>query len=134
MVAPTIKTLLWAAMMVAVLGVGASDARSEGARFSGAYLRYVCGVDGEGKEAVRGGHAACQAYISGVVDYHNLMLSMKMAPEVRFCLPVNTSMNRLHAVVLAYLNKNPQHDTFVAAPAVVMALYESFPCGGKKKK
>lgn len=126
-----VLAILCMAAVVAGVGVSPSPALAEGARFSGAYLRYVCNVDADGKEAVRGGHAACQAYISGVVDYHNLMISMKMAPDVRFCLPAGTTMNRLHAVVLDYLNGNTQHDSFVAAPAIVMALYETFPCRKK---
>jgi hypothetical protein len=104
------------------------------ARFSGAYMVRICGVDKDGKEVAPGAHAACQSYISGVIDYHNMLRSMKIAPAIDICIPEDVSMNQLHLIVLKYLERNPQHDSFIAAPAVLLALYEKYPCSIKKKK
>lgn len=120
--------------MLAGAAVFATATPAQAARFSGAYMIRICGVDAKGNEISPGAHAACQSYISGVVDYHNMLRSMKMAPDINFCIPENVTLNQLHLQVLRYLERNPQHDSFVAAPAVVMALYEKYPCGGKKKK
>ncbi len=120
--------------MLAGVACFATAFPAQAARFSGAYMIRICGVDAKGNEISPGAHAACQSYISGVVDYHNMLRSMKMAPDINFCIPENVTLNQLHLQVLRYLERNPQHDSFVAAPAVVMALYEKYPCGGKKKK
>ncbi|MCB1721859.1 MAG: hypothetical protein KDI11_08910, partial [Alphaproteobacteria bacterium] len=60
------------------------------ARFSGDYLLQVCGSDKQGNELLSGGHIACQAYISGLMDYHNLIRSLGTAPSVDFCVPEGT--------------------------------------------
>ncbi|MGZ9097232.1 MAG: Rap1a/Tai family immunity protein [Micavibrio sp.] len=127
-----LRFFILALLVCAVSSVTTSPAQA--ARFSGAYLIKICGVDAKGSEISPGAHAACQSYISGVVDYHNMLRSMKMAPEIDFCIPKNVSLNQLHLQVLQYLERNPQHDSFVAAPAVVMALYEKHPCSRRKKK
>ncbi len=98
------------------------------AQFSGSYLLQVCEMDKKGKEKSEGGHATCQAYISGVIDYHNVLRSLKIAPKVDICIPQNVTLNELHSVVLAFLRSHGEHDGFVAAPAVTMALYEVYPC------
>ena len=104
------------------------------AQFSGAYLNKICGVNDKGQEVSPGAHAACQSYISGVVDYHNMLRSMKIAPEIDICVPDNVTLNEMHLQVLKYLEANPQHDSFVAAPAVLLALFAKYPCMTKKKK
>jgi hypothetical protein len=105
------------------------------ARFSGEYLLHVCGNDKEGKELVPGGHIACQAYIAGVLDYHNLIRSLGTSPSVDFCIPETVDMNTLQKNVVSYLLKNrQQHAKFVAAPAVAMAMLAYYPCGGGRKK
>ena len=98
------------------------------ARFSGAYLLELCAVDENGKERTEGGHTACQAYIAGVIDYHKVLRSMDIAPSVEMCVPETATSAELHAHVLKYLLKNVQHDSFVAAPAVIMALSAAYPC------
>lgn len=115
--------------MVLTAASGGADA----ARFSGAYLVKICGVNDAGSEIAPGAHAACQSYISGIIDYHNMLRSMKMAPDINFCIPENVTLNEVHLYVLEYLRRNPQHDSFVAAPAVLMGLYEKYPCGKRKK-
>lgn len=116
------------ALALAVLPRGA-----EAARFSGAYLYKICSVDEKGKELVKGGHTACQAYIAGVIDYHSVLQSLKVAPSVDICLPAKASLPDLHMIVLEYLRTHKEHDAFIAAPAVTMALYQAYPCKKKKK-
>ncbi len=98
------------------------------ARFTGSYLLYVCDKDERGREKVAGGHAVCQSYISGVIDYHNVLRSLRLAPQVNICVPETETLNGVHDIVLGYLRQNAQHDSFVAAPAVLMALYQVHPC------
>lgn len=104
---------------------------AQAARFTGAYLIRICGVDDKGQEIAPGAHAACQSYISGVIDYHNMLRGMKMAPDVNICVPENVGLNEIHVTVLRYLERNAQHDAFVAAPGVLLALYEKYPCKGR---
>lgn len=120
------RTLITIMAVMLVLGAVAGPAQA--ARFSGAYLVKICGVDAKGKEVAPGAHAACQSYISGVIDYHNMLRSMKIAPDVNFCIPESVSLNHIHSVVLDYLEHNTVHDSFIAAPAVLLALYEKYPC------
>lgn len=96
--------------------------------FSGGYLMQLCASDNKGKELVKGGHTACQSYISGIIDYHMLMKSLGTAPTIDFCVPNTVPMRRLQNIVYVYLVKNGQHSEFVAAPAVTLALYEYYPC------
>ncbi len=99
------------------------------ARFSGEYLLHVCGSDEEGSELVEGGHIACQAYIAGVLDYHNLIRSLGTSPSVEFCVPEGVSMNELQGLVYNYLYQNKaEHSKFIASPVVALALLSSFPC------
>jgi hypothetical protein len=104
------------------------------AHFSGAYLYHICGNGPNGKDAVPGGHTACEAYIDGVLDYHNVLQSLGIAPSVDVCIPKDVSSGELRAIVLAYMDKNPQNDSFIAAPAVTMALYEVFPCHARTSR
>ncbi len=101
---------------------------SQASRFSGSYLLSICDVDIEGEELVSGGHIACQSYISGVLDYHNVLQSMNLAPKVDLCIPPEVSIKELHAIVLKFLKTHGEHDGFIAAPAVNMALYQVYPC------
>ena len=57
------------------------SAQKTGALFSGAYLLQLCQRDAAGNEMVPGGAAACQSYISGIIDYHNLLRSLGTAPS-----------------------------------------------------
>ena len=98
------------------------------ARFTGAYLLQVCEKDEQGHEKVKGGHATCQSYISGVMDYHNVLRSLDIAPKIDICIPQSVTLNDVHDIILRYLRKHGEHDAFIAAPAVTMALYEVYPC------
>ena len=120
--------------IVTICGLTHAIPQAQAARFSGAYLMKICSVDDNGNETAPGAHAACQSYISGVIDYHNMLRSMKIAPAIDFCIPETVTLNEIHVKVLRYLQQNAQHDAFVAAPAVIMSLYSSYPCGGSRKK
>ena len=110
------------------------QAQETGPLFSGAYLRDLCTRNMMGGETVEGSHTACQAYIAGVIDYHDLLRSLGTAPSVDFCVPNTVVMNELQDVVWKYLEKNTQHNAFSASPAVALALFEKYPCPSKKKK
>jgi hypothetical protein len=116
------------ALFLLLLCVVICPSKPEAARFTGAYLLHICDMDQSGKEMVKGGHTACQAYISGVIDYHNTLRAMNIAPAVDICIPENARVADLQEIVLQYLKDNVQHDAFIIAPVVVMALNEVFPC------
>ncbi len=121
------------ALLLLALLVGSNPAQA--ARFSGDYLLQMCASDAKGNELVPGGHIACQAYIAGVLDYHNLIHSMGTSPSVDFCVPEEVGMNELQQHVGSYIFKNKKlHGAFVASPAVALGLYAYYPCGGKKAK
>ncbi len=111
-----------------------AQAQKTGALISGAYLLEVCKRDSDGKEIVPGGHTACQAYIAGLVDYHNLLRSLGTSPSVDLCVPNTVKLGDLQDIVWKYLEQNAQHDAFIAAPAVSLALFEVFPCKGAVRK
>lgn len=102
---------------------------AQAARVTGGDLLAYCNMDEKGDEMVKGGHTTCQAYISGVIDYHNMLRSMKIAPEVNICVPQGTGLYTLHLEVLKYLRANKTNTgDFVAAPAVTMALHGRYRC------
>lgn len=72
--------------------------------------------------------ARCQSYITGVVDYHLLIKGLGTAPTVDFCLPAEITAEKIKDIVTDYLMSNAQHSSFVASPAVAMALYQAYPC------
>jgi hypothetical protein len=83
---------------------------------------------------------ACVHYVAGVIDYHTVMQAIGTAPTLAFCIPANVGITEAAFVVLTYLRAHPQHDAFVAAMAVPLALNKVYPCRksapktGKKKK
>lgn len=102
----------------------------QAAQFSGEYFIKVCMIDRKGDELVKGGKIACQAYLSGVIDYHNSLQAMDFPTEFKFCIPQGTTLNEIHARVLGYMRKRSKlHRKFVAAPGVAMALFHLYPCG-----
>lgn len=114
-----------------LFGVTASK-QAQAARFSGEYLLKVCMMDAGGNEVIKGGKIACQAYISGVIDYHNMMRSFEGSAEMKkmdFCIPEDVTLNEIHLRVLKYLiEHNKMHRKFVAAPGVALALFSAYPC------
>lgn len=111
-----------------------AKAQKTGALISGAYLLELCKQDEEGNELVSGGATACQSYIAGLIDYHNLLRSLGTSPSVDMCVPNTVKLNDLQEIVWKYLEQNAHHDAFIAAPAVSLALFEVFPCKGAVKK
>lgn len=74
---------------------------------------------------------SCQSYIAGVIDYHVLIKGLGTAPSVDFCLPSEIKMDDIRLIMLDYFEGNKQHSSFVASPAVALALFGIFPCKGK---
>lgn len=120
-----------------ILGVcffasGGKDAYA--ARFSGEYFIKVCSVDSAGNELIKGGKIACQAYISGVIDFQNMTKSMDVSTGLDFCIPADVTLNEIQIRVLAYFYEhNKLHRKFLAAPGVALALSSAYPCGKKRK-
>lgn len=70
----------------------------------------------------------CDAYISGVLDYQNLLHNLKTTPALAFCLPEDIKIERLRQDIASYLSQNKQHNSFSAAAAVTLALNKTYPC------
>ena len=70
----------------------------------------------------------CYGYIAGIIDYHNLTKSLGTAPTVNFCAPNHMKISEVTNRIIKYLRSSPQHDQFIAAPAVALALFKEFPC------
>lgn len=94
-----------------------------------------------GDELARSCHAdtpkdlyTCIGYISGIIDYHVLMQSLGTAPTIDFCLPRGLKIEEAAAAVIAYLEKVPEGNVFVAAPSVTLALNKLYPCAVLPKK
>jgi hypothetical protein len=71
---------------------------------------------------------SCQSYIAGIIDYQDLLKSLGSAPTVDFCIPRPTTMAQIKQVVLQYIAVHTEHQDFIAAPGVAMALYNAYPC------
>jgi hypothetical protein len=122
-----------AGMLLCAFADNAQAQKQTSGFFSAAYLHELCKRDSKGKETVPGGHTACQAYISGVIDYHKLMKSLGTAPIIDFCVPNTEPMKKLQDIVWVYLARHSEHKDFIAAPAVTLALYDYYPCPKKAK-
>lgn len=86
-------------------------------------------MDENGKEIVQGGHTACQAYIAGMIDYHNVLRGLGTAPSVDFCIPDGESLYEVQKRVYTYFYyKREQHGDFVASPGIGLALNNFYPC------
>lgn len=117
-----------------VLAITLFGVQANAAQLSGGYLLHVCGINERGGETVEGGHTTCQAYIAGIMDYHNLSDTLGTGSTVDFCVPKDIDLFTLQKAVLAYLKANiSQHKSFSAAPAVVLALNQNYPCEKKKR-
>ncbi len=104
-------------------------ANAQTAQFSGKYLLYVCGSNEKGKELVEGGHVACQSYIAGIIDYHTILKSMGSAPGIDFCIPKSAGLTDIQKRVYAYIaRRRSQHENFIVAPGVALALNTYYPC------
>lgn len=77
---------------------------------------------------------SCMHYVAGVVDYHVVMQSLGTAPTADFCLSSQVSIEEATVAVMTYLGKSPEHQAFIAAPAITMALHVKYPCAKPKAK
>ena len=103
--------------------------RANAAQFSADYLMQICSSSAQGRELTKGGHAACQSYISGVLDYHQLIRSLGTAPSVDFCVPEGTPLRVIQDKVAAYLHANKHvQGAFIASPSVALGLFNTYPC------
>lgn len=128
-----IKAIFFGICVIALF-LSFSSVQVRAARFSGEYLLSMCMPDKDGKERAPGAFIACQAYIAGVLDYHNLIRSLGSSPSLDFCVPESVSMNELQKKVVYYLLRNKsEHAQFVASPGVALALYAYYPCDRKEK-
>lgn len=114
----TAKTF-WLATIFFIFFLNAS---AQAAFVTGGDLLRLCRTDTV--EAIE----SCQGYVAGVVDYHNLIRSLGTAPSVDFCIPEDMTIAEVTNVVLDHFVQYPEHDNFIAAPAVAMALFLNFPC------
>ena len=71
--------------------------------------------------------ASCRAYIVSVSDSHNTYVDWgDMSPM--FCKPAKVTQGQLAAVVIKYLEANPEELHYAAAGIVLNALAQAFPC------
>jgi hypothetical protein len=94
---------------------------------TGAELSQSCAVGEQAQEIYR-----CLGYIAGVVDYHVVLQSLGTIPSTDFCLPEDLKVEEAAIQVLAYMKNKPEHAGFIAAPAIVMALGQVYPCVRKR--
>jgi len=73
----------------------------------------------------------CVVYIAGVSDAHAVDSARQTFPEAA-CVPEHVMGSQLEGIVVKWLKEHPEmlHDD--AAPLVLMALHDAFPCGEKK--
>lgn len=102
--------------------IGATPARAA-ALMTGKTLALLCTSKDKSDQV------GCQSYIAGVIDYHNLLKSLGTAPSVNYCLPQGITMAQVKAIVTRYILQRTENQDFIAAPAVAMALFNSYPCG-----
>ncbi len=98
----------------------------EGALMTGKTLTLLCTSTKDDDQF------SCQSYIAGIIDYHHLIKSLGTAPSVDFCIPKEVTMGQLKQLVTQYIIAHTEHQDFIAAPGVAMALYNAHPC--KKKR
>ncbi|MBL4805547.1 MAG: hypothetical protein JKY71_11870 [Alphaproteobacteria bacterium] len=116
-------------MLATLMASSGAFAQERTARYSADYLLQVCSFDENGQEVIKGGHIACQGYIAGVMDYHNLISSLGTAPSVDFCVPADTPLRQVHMNIYKYLKENRhEQGPFNAAPGVALGLYKAYPC------
>lgn len=109
-----------------LLGASTQAHAIEGPLMKGKSLALLCASSKQDDQF------SCQSYIAGIIDYHNLIKSLGSAPSVDFCLTPQVTMAQLKLVVVRYLSAHSEHQDFIAAPGVAMALYNAYPC--KKRR
>ena len=114
---------------ILALFISATSPSANAANFSGNYLLHVCAMNEDGSEVVQGGHTACQGYIAGMIDYHNVLRGLGTAPSIDFCIPEGEDLYAIQKNVYRYFYyKRDQHGEFVASPGIGLALSNFYPC------
>jgi len=114
--------LIFLLLSFSLLSFPTAQAQAKAAYLTSNDLLVLC------KSAKKNDLVNCHGYMAGIIDYHNLVKTLGRAPSVDFCIPAQISIEQVTKTVLKYLAKSPQHDYFIAAPAVALALYKEFPC------
>ncbi len=70
----------------------------------------------------------CDGYVQAIVDYHNLIKSLGVAPSIDFCITPRATKAEKRDVVVEFLLEHPEHLSFIAAPGVATAFYVEYPC------
>jgi hypothetical protein len=125
LIAPVLGVLVLAVMCLYTLQARAAEG---GAYMTGRALSLLC-VSNKGEDQF-----SCQSYIAGVIDYHHLVRSMGAGPAVDFCVPDTLKMAQIKNIVTMYIRQHTEHQDFIAAPAVAMALFNAYPCNRPKAK
>jgi len=71
----------------------------------------------------------CDGYIAGIAD----LMKMPDGVSPSACIPAGTAPKAVRFAVLSYLGHDLDHGDWIAAPGVVYALHEAFPCKGGAK-
>lgn len=121
------KTFFLPFLLGALLATASPAMAIEGPLMKGKSLALLCNSSKQDDQF------SCQSYIAGIIDYHNLIKSLGSAPSVDFCIPVSASMADLKSVVIRYIAAHTEHQDFIAAPGVAMALYNAYPCARKRR-
>ena len=120
------KPVLFALMLLIMGNFSARAASPQlgtgGAYMTGRALSLLC-VSAKGEDQF-----SCQSYIAGVIDYHHLVRSMGAGPAVDFCIPEGVKMAQIKNIVTVYIRQHTEHQDFIAAPGVAMALFSAYPC------
>lgn len=79
-----------------------------------------------GNQFLEASESLKNGYVMGVVDAHAI-LSPVLKQSV-FCEPNSATAGQLTAVVMKYLNNNPEKRHLAASRIVMVSLLEAFPC------
>ena len=75
------------------------------------------------------GDKTCEDYIEGIKDILSYLREDHVATSIEFpCLPHATTAGALKAVILNFLQRNPQYSHMEAAAVVYAGLMSAFPC------
>ena len=118
-----------------LLACSQAGAKSANYVFTGGDIYESCihAVKGLDRTAAYDDHrfGVCAGYIAGIVDFHTVATTVESLPVDMFCLPKNITTAQVIRDVTGYLEKNPQKHHDLAAYLVILALQDSYPCGGE---
>lgn len=120
------KFILCSMFIVSLLVCDQAKAQQRTSYMRSVDLLAVCRVDKKDPKF-------CESYVAGIIDYHNLLQNFEVQTAVNFCIPPQYNLTQVTEIVMNDLAGSPQHDHFIAAPAVSLALFKAFPCKTRKK-